>query len=73
MTVARNTGFGHQLRINEKSFGSCKSNIEAAMMSILDQKNENESARELFSDLSKCFEKAIALQCACEEKYNQNN
>lgn len=66
------SGVGHQFTIDQRSFGSCRSNIENAMMSILDQKNENPDAKELFFDLSKCFEKAIALEMACKERFEQS-
>lgn len=73
MTIATKSGFGHQLRIDERSFGSCKRHIEQAMHSILDQKETSEEAKEIFEALSALFVKAHNLEYACEEKYNQNN
>ena len=72
MTVAK-TGFGHQYRIEEKSFGSCHSHIQNAMMAILDQKNDNEDAKQLFEELSELAVKAHELEYTCSERFKLND
>jgi hypothetical protein len=66
------TGVGHQYRSKEKAFGASKKSIEQAMMDLLDIKNEDEDAKLLFADLSKCFEKAILNESIHHERFNRN-
>lgn len=66
------TGAGHQYQIDQRSFGSCKSHIENAMMSILDQKNDNKEVQDLFQALSDLAVKANDLEASCREVFEQN-
>jgi hypothetical protein len=67
------SGVGHQYRAKEKSFAACKQSIQQAMMDILDLKNEDQDAKALFLDLSKCFEKAILNESIHHERFNRNS